>query len=115
MKKLILAAALAIGASFFAMMAISVPVMAQQQTRVLEGQVTDQDAPAAEAIVYLKNTKTLAVKTFISDNRGMYRFNALSPNVDYEIFAEKGSKKSDTKTLSSFDSRKQATINLRLK
>ena len=114
MKKLLLAAALAIGASFFATMS-AVPVMAQQQTRVLEGQVTDHDAPAPEAIVYLKNTKTLAVKTFIADNRGTYRFNALSPNVDYEIFAEKDSKKSDTKTLSSFDSRKQATINLKLK
>lgn len=113
MKRLILAVALA--AALPATVVSSTPAMAQQQTRSLQGQVTDGDAGAGNAIVYLKNTKTLAVKTFIADDKGMYRFNALSPNVDYEIYAEKDSKKSDTKTLSSFDSRKQATINLKLK
>ena len=88
----------------------------QQQTRSLQGQVmNDADAPVPTAIVYLKNTKTLAVKTFIAEKDGIYRFNALSPNVDYEVYAEKDGKKSDTKTLSSFDSRKQATINLKIK
>ena len=74
-----------------------------------------RDAPRASAIVYPKNTKTLAVKTYIADKEGMYRFNALSSNVDYEVYAEHDGKKSDTKTLSSFDSRKQATINLKIK
>ena len=53
-----------------------------------------------------------SVKTFISEKDGSYRFNALSPNVDYEVYAEYKGKKSGTKTLSSFDSRKQVTINL---
>ncbi len=94
----------------------SAPAWAQQQTRSLQGQVmNDADAPIPTAIVYLKNTKTLAVKTFIADKDGIYRFTALSPNVDYEVYAEKDGKKSDTKTLSSFDSKKQATINLKIK
>jgi hypothetical protein len=35
--------------------------------------------------------------------------------VDYEIYAEYEGARSDTKTLSAFDSRKQATINLKVK
>lgn len=88
----------------------------QEQTRSLQGQVmNDADAAVPGAIVYLKNSKTLAVKTFFADKDGMYKFNALSPNIDYEVYAEHQGKKSDTKTLSSFDSRKQATINLKIK
>jgi hypothetical protein len=83
--------------------------------RTLVGQVVDKgDNPIPNAIVYLKNTKTLAVKTFIAQPDGNYRFHALSPNVDYEVHAEMSGKSSDVKTLSSFDSRKEAHINLRL-
>ena len=88
----------------------------EAQVRALTGQVMDsRDQPIAGAIVYLKNTKTMAVKTFIVGQDGIYRFNALSPNVDYEVYAEHNDKKSDTKTLSSFDSRKTAYINLKIK
>ena len=115
MKKLLLAIALVAVVSMY----VGRPTRAaaqQQQTRALQGQVmNDAEAPVPTAIVYLKNTKTLAVKTFIAEKDGIYRFNALSPNVDYEVYAEKDGKKSDTKTLSSFDSRKQATINLKIK
>lgn len=117
MKKLLLAIAVVGGLSM--LVAKATPVWAagqQQQTRSLQGQVLDdRDAGIPGAIVYLKNTKTLAVKTFIADKEGIYKFNALSPNVDYEVYAEKDGKKSDNKTLSSFDSRKQATINLKIK
>lgn len=115
MKKLVLA--LALLAIVSALLPLAVPARAQQQqTRSLQGQVmNDAEAPVGSAVVYLKNTKTLAVKTFIAEKDGMYRFNALSANVDYEVYAEKDGKKSDTKTLSSFDSRKQATINLKIK
>lgn len=83
--------------------------------RTLVGQVVDKgDNPLPNAIVYLKNTKTLAVKTYIAQQDGNYRFHALSPNVDYEVHAELNGKSSDVKTLSSFDSRKEARINLRL-
>lgn len=116
MKKLLLATALVAVSMLLVLQAIPARASDQQQTRSLQGQVmNDADAPIPTAIVYLKNTKTLAVKTFIADKEGIYRFNALSPNVDYEVYAEKEGKKSDTKTLSSFDSRKQATINLKIK
>jgi hypothetical protein len=85
------------------------------QPRLLTGQVMNAgDRPLANAIVYLKNSKTQAVKTYIADNNGMYRFPSLAPNIDFEIFAEYRGKRSDTKTLSSFDNRTQSTINLRI-
>jgi hypothetical protein len=94
--------------------AIAIPVIAQG-TRTLQGQVaSNSDGPLSGAVVYLKNTKTLAVRTFIADNTGNYRFTSLSPNVDYEVYAEFKGAKSDTKTLSAFDSRSTAVINLKV-
>ena len=87
----------------------------QSGLRLLTGQVvTGGDAPVNKAIVYLKNTKTLAVKTFITNPDGNYRFPALSPNVDYEVYAEANGKRSDTKVLSSLDSRTNPNINLKI-
>ncbi len=74
-----------------------------------------QDQPVSKAIVYLKNTKSLTVTTYISEPDGAYRFPALSPNVDYEVYAEFQGARSDVKTLSAFDNRKQANINLHIK
>ena len=72
------------------------------------------DKPVPNAVVYLKNMKTLAVKTFIAENNGTYRFPELSPNVDYEVYAQRQGKKSDTKVLSQFDDREKANINLKI-
>jgi len=87
----------------------------ESQLRSLLGQVMGhKDSALPEAIVYLKNTKSLAVRTFIADKNGEYQFNALAPNIDYEIFAEYDGKKSDVKTLSAFDNRNKAYINLHI-
>lgn len=84
--------------------------------RTLQGEVmADTEAPLPGAVVFLKNTKTMAVRSFVSDDKGNYRFTSLSPNVDYEVHAEYNGKQSDTKTLSSFDSRRVAYINLKIK
>lgn len=105
---------IAISAMFVLLLAIVAPIQAQA-TRTLQGQVVKGgDAPLPGAVVYLKNTKTLAIRTFVSDAKGNYRFASLSPNVDYEVYAEYQGAKSDTKTLSAFDSRAMATINLKV-
>ncbi len=84
-------------------------------SRTLTGNVLDKsDQPVPNAVVYLKNTKTLAVKTFIAQDDGSYRFPELANNVDYEVFAQRNGKKSDTKVLSQFDDREQPHINLRI-
>lgn len=84
-------------------------------SRTLSGSVLNKsDQPVPNAVVYLKDTKTLVVKTFIAQNDGTYRFPGLSNNVDYEVYAEQNGKKSGTKVLSHFDDREQARINLRI-
>src|SRR6516162_6425111 len=75
-------------------------------SRTLTGLVLDKsDHPVPNAVVYLKNAKTLAVKSFFAEKDGSYRFPELALNIDYEIYAEKDGKKSDSKTLSQFDDR----------
>ncbi len=83
--------------------------------RDVQGVVTDDSGkPVAGAIVQLKNTKTLQIISFITKEQGDYYFHGLSPDIDFEIFAELRGKTSATRTLSSYDSRKQALINLKL-
>ena len=83
--------------------------------RDVQGIVTDAAGkPAESAIVQLKNTKTLQIISFITKDQGDYYFHGLSPDIDFELFAEREGKISATRTLSSFDSRKQAIINLKL-
>jgi len=83
--------------------------------RLLTGKVTGkQDQPLSNAVVYLSNTRTRAVKSFIVGQDGVYRFPALSPNIDYEVYAQHEGHKSDTKTVSQFDTRPSVNINLRI-
>ena len=99
------------------LMLVSLPVLAQhdQEMRSVSGKVLSaQEQPLQKAVVHLKNTKTLVIKTYITEPDGTYRFSALSPNVDYEIYAEKEGQRSDTKTLSAFDNRKQLTVTLKI-
>ena len=89
---------------------------AQGEARTLIGHVlNDREQPLQKAIVYVKNTKTLAIKTYISEADGAYRFSGLAPNVDYEVYAEHEGGRSDVKTLSGFDSRKEVNITLKIK
>jgi hypothetical protein len=86
-----------------------------QGLRSVQGTVSDPDGNAVDgAVVQLKNTKTLQIRSFITKDQGSYYFHGLSPDVDYELRAEYRGPSSPTKTLSAFDSRKQATINLTL-
>jgi hypothetical protein len=93
-------------------------VFAQQRApeqRVVQGKVVDgANAPIKGAVVYLKDGRSLAVKSFFSDAEGGYRFGQLSQNTDYEIWAENNGKKSAVKTISSFDSKNQFYINLKV-
>jgi protocatechuate 3,4-dioxygenase beta subunit len=84
-------------------------------TRLLTGKVLDHaDNPVPNAVVYLTNGRTRSVKTYIVGDDGTYRFPALQPSTDYEVYAQHNGRKSDTKTLSQFDDRKQVSIILRI-
>jgi hypothetical protein len=84
-------------------------------TRLLTGKVLDRgDNPLPNAVVYLTNSRTRAVKTYIVSSDGAYRFPALQPSIDYEVYAQHEGRKSETKTLSQFDDRKQVSIVLKI-
>ena len=84
-------------------------------TRLLTGKVLDHaDNPLPNAVVYLTNTRTRAVKTYIVSQDGNYRFPSLQPNIDYEVYAQHNGRKSDSKTVSQFDDRQQVSINLKI-
>ena len=86
-----------------------------QAGRLLTGKVIDRgDGPLGDSVVYLSDTRTRAVKTYITGPDGAYHFPALSLNTDYELYAQYKGKKSDTKTVSQFDTRSQVNINLRI-
>jgi len=97
---------------------LSISADAQQRgptQRLVQGRIIDGSSAAVKgAVVYLKDGRTLSVKSFISDDQGGYRFGQLAPNVDYEIWAEHDGKKSSVKTISSFDTKNQFNIDLKI-
>lgn len=87
----------------------------EAQLRTVHGVVLDKSENlVSESVVFLKNTRTNVVRSSYTDNSGNYRFSGLDPNADYEIHAEKEGAKSSTHTVSSFDSRKDITLNLKI-
>jgi Carboxypeptidase regulatory-like domain len=83
--------------------------------RLLFGKVLDpQDNPLPDAVVYLTNTRTRSVKTYIVGSDGTYRFPALSTAIDYEVYAQYKGRKSDTKSVSQFDDRSQVYVDLKV-
>jgi Carboxypeptidase regulatory-like domain len=109
---------------FFLALAVSTCVCAawaqdakhEAQLRTVRGVVADKssDDPVPSAVVFLRNTRTNAVRSYIANEEGDYRFSGLDPNVDYEIHAEKDGAKSATRTVSSFDNKKDIVVNLKI-
>ena len=84
--------------------------------RVVEGLVVDANsANVAEAIVFLRNTKTKAIRSYTSAKDGRFRFVQVNMTDDFDLWAEKNGKKSPTRTVSSWDTRKDVEEILKLK
>jgi len=85
-------------------------------TRSVQGLVTDESGkPVAGAVVQLKDTKSLQIRSFRTEADGTYHFAGLSTNVEYELEANNDGASSGKKTLSVFNTRKAPTVNLKLK
>jgi hypothetical protein len=101
--------------ALFAMASVAQDNKRETQLSTVRGFVIDKsEAPMPASVVFLKNTRTNAVRSYIADDAGNYRFSGLDPNADYEIHAEKDGAKSQTRTVSSFDSRKDIVVNLKI-
>ena len=84
--------------------------------KLLFGKVLDgDDNPVPDAVVYVTNTRSRAVKTYIVGKDGAYRFPALTSAVDYEVYAQFNGHKSETKSISQFDDRSQVYLVLKVK
>ena len=107
----------ALGLLLIALLASAEPYKDKNQTtgKVVTGKVLDKhDSALPSSVVYLTNTRTRTIKTYIAGADGSYRFPALSPDIDYEIYAQFNGHKSDTKMVSQFDSRSVINIDLRI-
>ena len=123
MKKAIIAVSLLVmlSATVFSTLVLAAPApqfgrsSKEDKTRLLTGKVLDSgENPLPNAVVYLTNTHTRSVKTYIVGPDGAYRFPALQPSIDYEVYAQFNNRKSHTKTVSQFDDRQQVYISLKI-
>jgi hypothetical protein len=98
-------------------LSLSAPrLLAQSQTRrVVQGKVVDKsDAGLKGATIFLKDGHSLAIRSYIAADDGTFRFGQVAPNTDYQLWAEFAGKKSAVKNISSFDSRAEFNITLKI-
>jgi hypothetical protein len=106
---------LAVVLSLFAAIGMAQDKKREAQLRTVRGVVIDRaDNPISGSVVFLKNVRSNSVRSSYTDDTGSYRFSGLDPNIDYELHAEKEGSKSATRTVSSFDSRKDIVLNLKI-
>jgi carboxypeptidase family protein len=85
-------------------------------TRSIQGVVVNASGqPVAGAVVLLKDTKTLQLRSYLAQSDGRYRFYGLSTDINYQVRAQANGLTSKTKTVSVFDSHKVVKLNLKLK
>jgi hypothetical protein len=100
----------------FAAILLAQPKNDDSTTRTVEGVVTNAaNQPVAKAVVQLKNTKNLQIRSFITPDDGSYHFAGLGTDVEYQLKADRDGVSTSWKTLSVFNSKKTAVINLKLK
>jgi hypothetical protein len=86
-----------------------------QSMRVVQGLVLNADGqPQLNAVVYLQDQKSMQVRTYITEADGRYRFGQMSSDVDYQLWAEYKGHKSKTRSISSFDSKKELIFDLKI-
>jgi hypothetical protein len=84
--------------------------------RTVSGTVSNAASePVGGATVFLKNEKNKAIRSYSSTPDGHFHFAQVDMSEDFDLWAEKDGKKSATKTVSSWDARKDFITELKLK
>jgi hypothetical protein len=103
-------------AAVLLMLSASAAIAQNVKYKTLEGKVFGNgEAILSGAIIYLQDSKANTIRSFIATQDGSYRFGQISPDIDYTVWAKYKEVKSPTKTISSYDSRKNVTIDLHIK
>src|SRR6266704_2990887 len=91
------------------------PEARSHKPKNIHGVVQDlRGKPLAGARVFVRDMKTKVVRTLETDQAGEYKVYALTPTVDYEIYAEFKGKASEKKFVSSFLNREDNVLNFQL-
>ena len=91
------------------------PAVAGARGRSIWGTVTDRSGqPVQGAAVKLKNTITLQVRSYITQENGEYRFHGLRPDMDYSVSARQHGHSSKSREITRFNTRERIRIDLRL-
>jgi hypothetical protein len=92
---------------------LSLAATTGQRSRTVHGRVYDAKGIALKgAVVQIKNTQSLGIRSYICQDDGSYRFFGLSPDVDYEVRASYHGQWSSTETVSWFDSKEVVEVDL---
>ena len=84
--------------------------------RTVSGAVLNASSDTvANALVFLENQSTKTIRSYTTPNNGRFYFTQVSMTDNYDLWAEKNKKKSATRIVSSWDTRTDFIIDLRLK
>ena len=84
--------------------------------RVVIGAVVDANAaPVAGATVFLKDMKSKAIRSYTTTEKGRFRFAGVNMAEEHELWAAKDGRKTAVKNISSWDTRKEFEVELKLK
>ena len=81
---------------------------------VAAGKVLRDGAPIEGAVVYLENPKSLAIKSYLTAPNGEFHFSNISPQTDFEVWAEQNGVQSKHKFISQFSSHTKFVFVLKL-
>lgn len=110
------ALAVALGATLLApSMADAAKKKKEAPTRSVKGIVTDENDNPLQAVVQLKNTRTMDVRSYYVGEDGRYYFSGLDLNTDYEVRAFLDGWQEKTRRVSAFDDRMELFYQLTLK
>lgn len=86
-----------------------------QSTRTVHGVVTDRHGNLlAHAAVQIKDTRTLLIRSFVTQDDGKFHFANLNRDIDYELSALYDGVRTHAHTLSKFDSSDDPEVTLRV-
>ena len=82
---------------------------------VLGTVVNSSGAPYDGAVVYLQDTKSMIIRSYVANHGGQFHFNQISSDTDYQVWAEMNKSRTKKKTISMFSSHLKFTYKFKIK